>query len=173
MQSTNWQTCRWKPPPPRVQVDDPHIGWRTELRSMETQLTDFENAAFTVFVVLLNRVVLAFDLSLYIPLSKVDENMQRAQRRNAAQTESFFFRRHIAPPEEADLNADPELSFNMRCTESSDPKVPATWLHPKDEYEEMTLNEIFNGKLHYFPGLIPLVYTYLGIVFSPFLQFTV
>ena len=32
---------------------------------------DFENAAFTVFVALVTRVVLAFDLALYIPLSKV------------------------------------------------------------------------------------------------------
>ena len=37
---------------------------------MEVALTDFENAAFTVFVVLVTRVVLAFDLALYIPLSK-------------------------------------------------------------------------------------------------------
>jgi len=38
---------------------------------MEIQLTDFENAAFTVFVILLTRVILTFDLSLYLPLSKV------------------------------------------------------------------------------------------------------
>lgn len=75
IQSTNWNTCRWKPPPPRNSPDDPHIGWRTEFRSMEVQLTDFENAAFTVFIVLLTRVVLAFDLSLYMPLSKVTNNM--------------------------------------------------------------------------------------------------
>ena len=37
---------------------------------MEVQLTDFENAAFVVFVVLITRGVLAFDLCLYIPLSK-------------------------------------------------------------------------------------------------------
>jgi glutamate--cysteine ligase catalytic subunit len=71
IQSTNWQTVRWKPPPPRVTPEDPHIGWRTEFRSMELQLTDFENAAFTVFVVLITRVILAFDLAFYIPLSKV------------------------------------------------------------------------------------------------------
>lgn len=38
---------------------------------MEVQLTDFENAAFTVFVVLLQRVILFFDLNLYIPMSLV------------------------------------------------------------------------------------------------------
>ena len=71
IQSTNWQTCRWKPPPPRHSAADPHIGWRTEFRSMEVQLTDFENAAYSVFIALITRVFLAFDLKLYIPLSKV------------------------------------------------------------------------------------------------------
>ena len=50
---------------------------------METQATDAENAAFVVFVVLVTRVILAFDLNLYIPLSKVDENMKRAHSRDA------------------------------------------------------------------------------------------
>ena len=37
LQSTNWQTMRWKPPPPRKANAPcaPHIGWRTEFRSME------------------------------------------------------------------------------------------------------------------------------------------
>jgi hypothetical protein len=34
--------------------------------TMEVQITDFENAAFTVFVVLLSRVCLFFDMNLYI-----------------------------------------------------------------------------------------------------------
>ena len=34
---------RWKPPPPRMSPDDPHIGWRTEFRSMEVQLTGKNN----------------------------------------------------------------------------------------------------------------------------------
>lgn len=38
---------------------------------MEVQLTDFENAAFAVFVVLLSRAILAFNLNFYIPISKV------------------------------------------------------------------------------------------------------
>jgi hypothetical protein len=33
-----------------------------------------------------------------------------------------------------------------------------------NSYEEMTLDEIFNGKDFYFPGLIPLVYAYLEYV---------
>jgi glutamate--cysteine ligase catalytic subunit len=65
---------------------------------MEVQLTDFENAAFTVFILLITRVMLAFDLGFYIPISKVDENMKRAHIRNAVLTQKFFFRKHIAPP---------------------------------------------------------------------------
>ena len=66
IQSSNWQTLRFKPPP----ASSP-IGWRVEFRSMEVQMTDFENAAFAVFVVLLSRAILYFKLNFYIPISKV------------------------------------------------------------------------------------------------------
>lgn len=69
---------------------------------MEIQLTDFENAAFTTFITLLTRVILTFDLNLYLPLSRVDANMQLAHGRNAAVKGKFFFRRHLAPLEEGD-----------------------------------------------------------------------
>jgi glutamate--cysteine ligase catalytic subunit len=47
------------------------MGWRVEFRPMEVQLTDFENAAYVIFVVLLTRAILSFHLNLYIPISKV------------------------------------------------------------------------------------------------------
>ncbi len=88
IQSTNWQTVRFKPPPfapaPAAPTPAPTttpadakdsksnsngaaaqqqeaasshkgIGWRVEFRSMEIQLTDFENAAFTIFIAVLSR----------------------------------------------------------------------------------------------------------------------
>jgi glutamate--cysteine ligase catalytic subunit len=67
IQSTNWQTMRFKPPPPNS-----NIGWRVEFRSMEIQLTDTENAAFSTFVVLLTRTILKYNLNFYIPLSMVN-----------------------------------------------------------------------------------------------------
>lgn len=42
---------------------------------MEVQLTDFENAAFSVFIVLVTRVILSFGLNLYIPITKVRKFM--------------------------------------------------------------------------------------------------
>merc|ERR1711892_1259550 len=56
----------------------------------------------TAFVVLVTRVLISFDLNLYVPLSRVDANMQRAHSRNAAAKGKFFFRRHMAPLEEGD-----------------------------------------------------------------------
>jgi glutamate--cysteine ligase catalytic subunit len=182
IQSTNWQTVRWKPPPPRNSPNAPHIGWRTEFRSMEIQLTDFENAAFAVFVVLLQRTILTFDLNLYIPISRVDANMQRAHSRNATAKGKFFFRRHLAPLEEGDDgygvkyvsmfsraahgeydDASPELdaedadgvSYKRRTA----PTAPGS--SEENAYEEMSMEEIMCGRGDYFPGLIPLVRAYL------------
>ncbi|KAI8365960.1 glutamate-cysteine ligase-domain-containing protein [Radiomyces spectabilis] len=130
LQSTNWQTVRFKPPPPNSD-----IGWRVEFRSMEVQLTDFENAAFAVFIVLLTRVILSFGLNFYMPISKVDANMQTAHHRGAAVNEQFYFRKNVFPS-----NTDEE----------------------NDDYELMTMNEIINGKEHGFPGLVPLIHSYLN-----------
>uniref|UniRef100_H3G7E8 Glutamate--cysteine ligase n=1 Tax=Phytophthora ramorum TaxID=164328 RepID=H3G7E8_PHYRM len=149
IQSTNWQTVRWKPPPPpSSSADGPHIGWRTEFRSMEIQLTDFENAAFTVFIALLSRVILTFDLNLYTPLSKVNDNMEAAHRVNAVLDEKFHFRCHMAPPEVDDCPS------KGGCHLHDDP----------DACELMTIAEIMLGKGTYFPGLIPLVYAYLDYI---------
>ena len=181
IQSTNWQTCRWKPPPPRTHPDDPHIGWRTEFRSMEVQFTDFENAAFTVFIVLITRVFLAFDLAFYIPLSKVDENMKRAHQKDAINNLKFYFRKHIAPPEIEDeeflsisrTSSKEKLEAYINNTKQNTPLKDATSantdtpkkkLPSEDSYEEMTADEIFNGKDVYYPGLIPLVYAYLDYI---------
>lgn len=38
---------------------------------MEVQLTDFENAAFAVFIVLLSRAIMSQNLNFYVPISKV------------------------------------------------------------------------------------------------------
>ncbi|POM64164.1 Glutamate-cysteine ligase catalytic subunit [Phytophthora palmivora] len=149
IQSTNWQTVRWKPPPPvSSSAEGPHIGWRTEFRSMEIQLTDFENAAFTVFIALVSRVILTFDLNLYTPLSKVNENMEAAHRVNAVLDEKFHFRCHMAPPEVDDCGSQGS------CHLHDDP----------DRCEPMTIAEIMLGKGSYFPGLIPLVYAYLDYI---------
>ena len=66
---------RFKNPPSA----DSKIGWRVEFRPLDIQLTDFENTAFTVAIGLLANVLNTFSLDFMLPISKVDENMLRAQ----------------------------------------------------------------------------------------------
>lgn len=151
---------------------------------MEMQLTDFENAAFSVFIVLITRVILTFDLNLYIPMSRVDLNMQRAHSRSAATNGKFFFRRHMAELEEGDdgfqktytsmfskvTNDSAEINGNGKSPQAEGKdgvsakrrKAPcATGSSEENSYEEMTMEEIMTGKGDYYPGLIPLVLAYL------------
>merc|ERR1712110_1373024 len=90
IQSTNWQSMRFKPPPPNSD-----IGWRVEFRPCELQISDYENAAVACFVVLLTRVILSYGYNLLVPISKIDENMKRAQKMDAIVKEKFFFRTNI------------------------------------------------------------------------------
>jgi len=52
---------------------------------MEAQLTDFENAAFVVFIVLLTRVILTYKLDFLMPISYVSriERLRRLRRFSA------------------------------------------------------------------------------------------
>ena len=63
---------------------------------MEVQLTDFENAAFAVFIVLVTRTISAFGLHFFIPLSLVDSNMKRGHARDAVHSQKFFFRNDVS-----------------------------------------------------------------------------
>ena len=79
LQSTNWNSMRFKPPPSK----DSNIGWRVEFRPMDIQITDFENAAFTCMASMLCELINTFDLDFIMPVTLVDENMERAHKRDA------------------------------------------------------------------------------------------
>ncbi|XP_061410150.1 glutamate--cysteine ligase catalytic subunit [Lethenteron reissneri] len=142
IQSTNWQTMRFKPPPPNST-----IGWRVEFRPSEAQLTDFENSAYVVFVVLLTRVILSYNLNFLIPLSKVDENMKKAQKRDAVRQEMFYFRKDIGAV------CNPALDSCPPCANGTDSQ--------DESYILMSVDTIINGKEGVFPGLIPIINSYL------------
>ncbi|XP_070274508.1 glutamate--cysteine ligase catalytic subunit isoform X5 [Myotis yumanensis] len=145
IQSTNWQTMRFKPPPPNSD-----IGWRVEFRPMEVQLTDFENSAYVVFVVLLTRVILSYKLDFLIPLSKVDENMKVAQKRDAVLQGMFYFRKDICKGGNAVVDG---------CGKAQQSVELAAEEH--EEYALMSIDTIINGKEGVFPGLIPILNCYL------------
>ena len=163
---------------------------------MEVQLTDFENAAYSIFIVLLTRAILSFGLDFYIPISKVDENMKRAHVRNAAREGKFFFKKNVFQKKRnpfygnghghghvngiitsrthsrsssivsvaSSLSPSESVGDSRGCSRCASPGgLPRI----EDEYEEMTINEIINGKSGNqadasFPGLLGLVYSYLN-----------
>ncbi|EPS45257.1 hypothetical protein H072_762 [Dactylellina haptotyla CBS 200.50] len=161
IQSTNWQHMRFKPPP----SSEDTIGWRVEFRSMEVQLTDFENAAFSIFIVLLTRTILSYGLNFYIPISKVTENMETAHRRNAVLCEKFYFRKHVFPHRYSSRNGKGVLNPTHDQSASNTPKFPEPG-PVEDEYCLMTISEIMNGQSspNGFPGLISLIESYLNSV---------
>ncbi|KAL8858233.1 MAG: hypothetical protein Q9178_005245 [Gyalolechia marmorata] len=163
LQSTNWQHMRFKPPPP-----DNSIGWRVEFRPMEIQITDFENAAFSVFIVLVTRAILSFDLNFYIPISRTTENMETAHARDAVLNEKFYFRNDPLPPRPTKVTTNGHASGTT--SPATLPSRPPTPTGPvEEEYSLMTIDEIVNGQTPSsananiaFPGLIPLVESYLN-----------
>ncbi|KAL6715451.1 glutamate--cysteine ligase [Lecanora helva] len=158
LQSTNWQHMRFKPPPP-----DKDTGWRVEFRPMEIQITDFENAAFSIFLVLITRAILSFDLNFYIPIPLTTANMEIAHARNAVLEQKFYFRNDPLPPRPLKTNG----VSNGTTTPAAQPSRPPTPTGPvEDEYSLMSIDEIINGQpvSSGFPGLIPLVESYLNSV---------
>jgi len=165
LQSTNWQHMRFKPPPAGSDM-----GWRVEFRPMEIQVTDFENAAFSIFIVLLTRAILSFNLNFYIPITLVSQNMETAHIRDAVSTQKFWFRKN---PFSSHRSSHGNENGNGASTPADASSRPATPLGPvQDEYEEMSINEVINGQHSAasshsssdsgFPGLIPLVESYLN-----------
>ena len=103
-------------------------------KGLHIQVTDFENAAYVAFVVLISRAILDLRLDLRIPMSKVHENMDRAAERNAALEQEFWF----------------PCSVQGRKGEDED-------------WRPMSLDEIMNGStVSGFPGLIPLARSWLA-----------
>eukprot|EP00438_Fugacium_kawagutii_P002573 Skav219261 [mRNA] locus=scaffold1380:6406:13059:- [translate_table: standard] len=93
-----------------------------KFRSMEVQLTDFENAAFTAFIVIAPWVV-------------GEPNMKRAHGLDAVRKQKFWFRKHILPDDTDDF-------MSQQCPE----QVPLTAEAKANQFEEMTMDEIMNGK---------------------------
>ena len=120
--STNWNSVRFKIPLNET------IGWRVEFRTMEIQLTADENAAFSLLVYILVKMLTETPcFNFYIPITKTNANFDRAHRENSILNEKFFFRTNVF-----------------------DDGVPII--------RELYLREIFFGsKEHEFPGMFEFI----------------
>lgn len=162
IQSTNWQTMRFKPPPPNSS-----IGWRVEFRPCEAQISDFENAAIVCFVVLLTRVILSYQLNFLTPISKVDENMKTAQKRDACRQQKFWFRKNVRKIQNGCANGSLHTdstngipNSNGASSDNTNTNGTTNGYHQQtqgdcinDDFELMTIGEIFNGKVRNYSTL--------------------
>lgn len=165
-------------------------GWRIEFRPLEVQLTDYENAAFAIFTVLLSRCIASQGHNFYLPMSYVEENMRRAQVKDAVRTEKFFIRRNsiksstLSPTTVSEgLKTTPCASSisesDCECIDCPPPAsmIPAIPTIPTRKYDipslqeidvaELTMDEIFNGekdlnRLDRFKGFIPMLLEYIN-----------
>lgn len=87
--STWWPHVRLKLPV--VAAGNIEVPWRIEFRPIEAQPHDHENAAFGICLRILQRAILYYGLDLRIPISAVENNMQRANMRSAVIEQQFWF----------------------------------------------------------------------------------
>ena len=119
--------------------------------------------------------------------------MKRAEQADAVNKQKFFFRQFLSPPDISDPEIA-EICSHCPVSEECDPDAVCAictmnlsalceaihllnqpWmcgLSAEDGFEEMTLNEIMNGKDSYFPGLIPLIYGYMDFIKCEYETFT-
>lgn len=87
--STWWPHVRIKLPV--LSTTNDSLPWRVEFRPMEAQPSDMENAALVVALRVLQQTIQHFELDLKIPISAVEDNMNRASDHNAATDQLFRF----------------------------------------------------------------------------------
>jgi len=120
--------------------------------------------------------------------TQVDQNMRRAQQRDAVNQARFFFRREVFTPASSRATSGAASPIDASSTNGTanglhndhdnsrrkqrvmencfpPPPLPEEGFvsgSVKEEYAEYTMDEIINGRGEEFPGLIGLVETYIG-----------
>ena len=59
---------------------------------MDIQMTDYENSAFVILLGMITNVINHFDVDFMMPISKIDENMDRAHARDGILYQKFWWK---------------------------------------------------------------------------------
>lgn len=94
--SSNWNNVRLKPP---LNKKD---SWKLEIRVFDIQHSIFRNTALMVFTILLVRTISYYNLYLYTPLSKVDDNFQQSMEKDGI-NKYYYFRTNIEDKNSMDI----------------------------------------------------------------------
>jgi glutamate--cysteine ligase catalytic subunit len=148
LNSTNWNSMRFKPPP----SNDSSIGWRVEFRTPDIQLTDFENSALTMLIVMIQNVINNFDVDFIQPVTQIDENMDKAYLRDALLTQKFKVKTSILAH-----GVEGHTSNDLEASNFQKSKLNPSQERAEETFEELYIHELLEGKpsVGYY-GLYPL-----------------
>ena len=153
--STNWNSLRFKPP----RKEDNDNCFKIEIRPCELQLTAFENASMMTFCLIFSQLVLKKDVNFIIPITKVDENFERAHDSNAFENQLFSFRidglRNYK--KESKLCENNYLSHGNTLQKDYFDEVGNS-----ENIRELTLKQIFCGtEEHQYEGLLNVMHEFV------------
>jgi glutamate--cysteine ligase catalytic subunit len=103
IQSTNWQSLRFKPP-----TKEGKTGWRVEFRVMDVQFEDRDNARLIIFMAILVRSIVKNPKAwerFYMPITAVDQNFERAHEQKAVTTGKFWWNSQSEPGKLVEISA--------------------------------------------------------------------
>ena len=158
LQSTNWNTVRFKPPRP----EDKDSCFKIEIRPCELQLSAYENAAISTFIMLINKMNSHFKINFIVPISKVDENMRRSYLNDAVIKQKFYFRTNFLLKDYKKRSSNIDQNLQGLDISYFDKALD------NEHIKEMTIDEILNGSENLnHPGILPVIYEYLDIHEDP------
>jgi len=110
---------------------------------MDIQLTDFENTCLIVALGLLVNVINHFDVNFIMPVTKVDENMDRAHKRDSILNQKFWFNVNSIKQSNFEITTNIQATLEklnyLKSHESMEEQ-------PVPKYEELYIHEILEGK---------------------------
>lgn len=134
---------------------------------MDIQITDYENAALIVILGMINNIVNHFDLDFIMPISKIDENMKRAEKPDSVLKEKFWFKLNILPTGKCyKFNTLEESDYiQSNKLEVGEDRESGCRLQEEECHyvlEELYIHEILAGKPEIkFKGVYPLIREYM------------
>ncbi len=153
--STNWNSLRFKPP----KIEDNDSCFKVEIRPLELQLTPFENSAMMTLCLIYSQMILKNDLNFIIPITKVDENFNRANNNYAYEKERFYFRIDSLK----NFKKKSKLIENNFFSHGND--IPKEYFDEEKSMlniKELTLKEIFCGCKDYeYEGLLSVIFDFV------------
>ncbi|KAM0677821.1 hypothetical protein BDAP_001672 [Binucleata daphniae] len=157
IQSSNWRSMRFKLPSQNGNLKE--SGWKVEVRPMEIQPTAYENSSYCVFVILLSKAIIKYNLNFYMPLSLIDENFRKANL--------FYNKENEYKENKTPKNTNGDENANSTCSNIKIPKDKAIFYYRENIYDdgiavikEGTIEEIFLGTEKY-EGIFNVVKKYV------------